>query len=77
MICSVAAGPAHADDPMHSDELRIDLDPTPGTDFDDARVVAALAHALLDLADVLGRRGDAENAAATAARAADPVDRRP
>src|SRR5437667_1742364 len=46
--------PAHADDPMHSDELRIDLDPTPGTDFDDARVVAALARALLDELGIAG-----------------------
>src|SRR5437773_8039058 len=46
--------PAHADDPMHSDELRIDLDPTPGTDFDDARVVAALAHALLEDLGIVG-----------------------
>src|SRR5689334_879146 len=46
--------PAHADDPMHSDELRIDLDPTPGTDFDDARVVAAFAHALLDELGIVG-----------------------
>ena len=29
--------PARADDPEHADELRIDLDPTPGTDFEDAR----------------------------------------
>jgi DNA ligase D-like protein (predicted polymerase) len=46
--------PAHADDPMHSDELRIDLDPTPGTDFDEARVVAAFAHALLDELGIAG-----------------------
>ena len=26
--------PAHADDPEHADELRIDLDPQPGTHFD-------------------------------------------
>ena len=36
--------PARADDPDHADELRIDLDPTPGTDFEDARAVANLAH---------------------------------
>jgi DNA ligase D len=46
--------PAHADDPMHSDELRIDLDPTPGTDFDDARAVAALAKELLDELGIAG-----------------------
>ena len=34
--------PALASDPDHADELRIDLDPTPGTDFEDARAVAAL-----------------------------------
>lgn len=36
------------------DELRIDLDPQPGTDFQDAAKVAALAHELLD---ELGFRG--------------------
>ena len=38
----------HADDPAHVDELRIDLDPQPGTGFDEARVVARHTKALLD-----------------------------
>ncbi len=46
--------PAHADDPAHADELRIDLDPTPGTDFDDARGVAHLVKALLDELGLVG-----------------------
>jgi DNA ligase D len=46
--------PARADDPDHADELRLDLDPTPGTDFDDARAVAHLVHALLDELGVVG-----------------------
>ena len=36
------------DDVDHPDELRIDLDPQPGTDFDDAVRVAATARELLD-----------------------------
>jgi len=46
--------PARADDPDHADELRIDLDPTPGTDFEDARAVAHLAHALLEELGIVG-----------------------
>jgi DNA primase len=46
--------PARAVDPDHADELRIDLDPTPGTDFEDARAVAALAHDLLDELGIVG-----------------------
>jgi len=46
--------PARADDPEHADELRIDLDPTPGTDFEDARQVAHLVHALLDELGLVG-----------------------
>jgi DNA ligase D len=46
--------PAHADDPGYADELRIDLDPTPGTDFDDARGVAHLVKALLDDLGLVG-----------------------
>jgi DNA ligase D len=40
--------PVRSDDVDHPDELRIDLDPQPGTDFDDAARVAGEAHALLD-----------------------------
>jgi DNA ligase D len=40
--------PYQADDPAHADELRIDLDPQPGTSFDEIRVAAAHVHALLD-----------------------------
>ena len=40
--------PAHAADPEHADELRIDLDPQPGTGFDQARAAAADVRALLD-----------------------------
>jgi DNA ligase D len=46
--------PARADDPDHADELRIDLDPTPGTNFEDARAVAHLSHALLDELGIVG-----------------------
>jgi len=35
-------------DTERPDELRIDLDPQPGTDFDDARVAAGHVHELLD-----------------------------
>lgn len=40
--------PYRVDDPAHSDELRIDLDPVPGLDFDDIRAAAHRVHALLD-----------------------------
>jgi DNA ligase D len=40
--------PVRADDVDHPDELRIDLDPQPGTDFADAVLVAAEARGLLD-----------------------------
>jgi DNA ligase D len=40
--------PVRRDDVDHPDELRIDLDPQPGTDFADAVRVAAEAHVLLD-----------------------------
>src|ERR687889_154336 len=40
--------PVRSDDVNHPDELRLDLDPQPGTDFDDAVRVAAEARALLD-----------------------------
>ena len=39
--------PVRRDDVAHPDELRIDLDPQPGTDFDDAVRVAAAARELL------------------------------
>jgi DNA ligase D len=40
--------PVRRDDVDHPDELRIDLDPQPGTDFTDAAGVAHEAHAVLD-----------------------------
>lgn len=40
--------PQHASDLGHVDELRIDLDPQPGQDFDDVRRAAALTRDLLD-----------------------------
>jgi DNA ligase D len=40
--------PYLAHDPHHTDELRIDLDPSPGITFDDVRHAASLAHALFD-----------------------------
>jgi DNA ligase D len=46
--------PVRREDVDHPDELRIDLDPQPGTDFDDAVHVAGEARALLD---DLGYRG--------------------
>jgi DNA ligase D len=46
--------PLRADDPDHADELRIDLDPQPGTDFDTAR---AAAKELRDLLTELGLTG--------------------
>jgi DNA ligase D len=46
--------PVRSDDVDHPDELRLDLDPQPGTDFADAVLVAAEARALLE---ELGYRG--------------------
>jgi DNA ligase D len=46
--------PVRREDVDHPDELRLDLDPQPGTDFDDAVRVAGEARALLD---ELGYRG--------------------
>ncbi len=43
--------PSLADDPGHTDELRIDLDPQPGMGFAEAR---AAAHHVKDLLDELG-----------------------
>jgi DNA ligase D-like protein (predicted polymerase) len=46
--------PVRADDVDHPDELRLDLDPQEGTDFDDAVRVAAEARALLEELDYAG-----------------------
>jgi len=46
--------PSRADDAAHADELRIDLDPQPGTGFEEARAAAADAHALLDELGIAG-----------------------
>ncbi len=40
--------PSHANDPEHADELRIDLDPQPGTGFEEARAAATDVRALFD-----------------------------
>jgi DNA ligase D len=46
--------PYLADDPDHTDELRLDLDPQPGTDFTDVRAAAGALRALLDEVGVVG-----------------------
>jgi DNA ligase D len=46
--------PARAAHPESTDELRIDIDPQPGTDFDDARVVARQVKDLLDELGIVG-----------------------
>jgi len=46
--------PVRADDVEHPDELRIDLDPQPGTDFADAVRVAGEARLLLDELGYIG-----------------------
>ena len=46
--------PYRADDPAHCDELRLDLDPQPGTDFSDVRRAAAELKALLDELGIVG-----------------------
>jgi DNA ligase D len=46
--------PFRVDDPDHADELRIDLDPQPGTSFDDVRAAAGQVRALLDEFGVVG-----------------------
>ncbi|HTX62289.1 MAG TPA: non-homologous end-joining DNA ligase [Acidimicrobiales bacterium] len=46
--------PYRSDDAGHADELRIDLDPQPGTGFDDARRVARHARALLEELGMVG-----------------------
>lgn len=46
--------PCLASDPRHADELRIDLDPQPGTGFDDARLAARHTRALLGELGIAG-----------------------
>ena len=46
--------PVRAEDIDHPDELRIDLDPTPGFDFEDVRKAAAATKELLDELGMLG-----------------------
>ncbi|MCB1301920.1 MAG: ATP-dependent DNA ligase, partial [Tetrasphaera sp.] len=46
--------PVRRDDVDHPDELRIDLDPQPGTDFTDAVRVAGVAKDLLDELGIAG-----------------------
>jgi len=46
--------PVRRADPDRPDELRIDLDPQPGTGFADARAVAAVLHEVLDEAGLVG-----------------------
>jgi DNA ligase D len=40
--------PSRRRDTEHPDELRIDIDPQPGTDFGEAKQVAAIVHEVLD-----------------------------
>jgi len=46
--------PVRREDADHPDELRLDLDPQPGTDFDDAVRVAGVARELLGDLDYVG-----------------------
>jgi DNA ligase D len=46
--------PYRAADPEHADELRIDLDPRPGGNFDEIRVAARCVRDLLDEVGVVG-----------------------
>ena len=46
--------PHRADDPEHADELRLDLDPQPGTSFAEARAAAWELKALLDELGIAG-----------------------
>src|SRR5947207_4363207 len=46
--------PAKASDPEHADELRIDLDPTPGVTFEMVQAAAHEVKALLDEVGVIG-----------------------
>ncbi|MEA2453438.1 MAG: hypothetical protein QOG04_2148 [Actinomycetota bacterium] len=46
--------PVRRDDVDHPDELRVDLDPTPGIDFGDARKVAMIAKEVLEQHGLVG-----------------------
>jgi DNA ligase D len=46
--------PVRSGDVDHPDELRLDLDPQPGTDFEDAVLVAGVARTLLDELGYIG-----------------------
>jgi DNA ligase D len=46
--------PNTAEDPEHADELRLDLDPQPGTDFDTAREAATELRGLLEEVGLTG-----------------------
>ena len=46
--------PYKADDPDHADELRVDLDPSPGVNFDMVREAASEVHQLLSSIDIQG-----------------------
>jgi DNA ligase D len=46
--------PYHASDPDHADELRLDLDPQPGTTFAHVRAAAAELRVLLDELGIVG-----------------------
>jgi DNA ligase D len=46
--------PYHADDPTFTDELRLDLDPQPGTDFTNIREAARELRSLLDELGIVG-----------------------
>ena len=46
--------PYLADDPEHTDELRLDLDPQPGNDFTHIRAAAAKVRAFLDELGIVG-----------------------
>ena len=46
--------PYMADDPAHADELRLDLDPQPGTDFTMVRAAAKALKAFLDELGIVG-----------------------
>ena len=46
--------PYRADEPDHTDELRLDLDPQPGTDFTQVRAAAVEVRALLDELGIVG-----------------------